>query len=262
MPSVKTRPVALTIAGSDSGGGAGVQADLKTFAHFKVHGTSAITCLTAQNPKEVTAIQPTRRDVLRAQIEAVLSRLRPKAIKTGMLYSQGLIECVTATLKPESKLVVDPVMVATSGARLLKPGAIRTLKSDLLPLAQLVTPNLDETELLLGLKVATIDDAKDAARDIHERWGCAALVKGGHRASSEAIDVLFDGRKISLHRSRRIPKAETHGTGCSLSAAIAANLALGKNLATAVRTAKKFVTTAIDQRYRAGRHEHLEHFPR
>ncbi|MGB0578668.1 MAG: bifunctional hydroxymethylpyrimidine kinase/phosphomethylpyrimidine kinase [Limisphaerales bacterium] len=262
MSSVKKRPVALSIAGSDSGGGAGVQADLKTFAHFQVHGTCAITCLTAQNPQQVTAIQPTRRDVLRAQIGAVFDRLKPAAVKTGMLYSETLIQCVADSPASAGQLVVDPVMVATSGAQLLKPRAIRVLKQELLPLAKLVTPNLDETELLLGAAIQSIEDAKAAAREIHARWGCAALVKGGHRDSSESTDVLFDGKRISLHRARRIPGAETHGTGCSLSAAIAANLALGKNLTAAVRAAKKFITAAIEQRYRAGRHAHLEHFPR
>jgi hydroxymethylpyrimidine/phosphomethylpyrimidine kinase len=256
--------VALTIAGSDSGGGAGIQADLKTFAALGVHGTCAITCITAQNPKSVSAVQPVRASVLHAQLDAVFSELRPDAVKTGMLYSSKLVEVVTRYFhdirKPAPALVVDPVMVATSGARLLRPDAIRVVKRDLLPLATLVTPNLDEASLLLERKVGSIQEAKDAAREIFEHWGCAALIKGGHRAGDpEAVDVLFSNGRFTLLKSRFIRGAATHGTGCTLSAAIAASLAAGSGLITAVRRGKTFVTAAIESRYRAGNHEHLNH---
>lgn len=259
----KALPIALTIAGSDSGGGAGVQADLKTFAAFDVHGTTAITCLTAQNPATVLAIQPTRPEVLLAQLEAIFTELPPSALKTGMLYSAKLIETASAFLNDQAAtppLVVDPVMVATSGARLLKPDAIRALRRDLLPLATLVTPNLDEASLLLERHVHSVAEARDAAREIFEKWGCAALVKGGHRASdAEAVDVLFTGRRTTIHRSPYIPTANTHGTGCSLAAAIAAGLARGNSVGKAVRAAKEFITRAIRERYQAGKHEHLRH---
>ena len=256
--------MALTIAGSDSGGGAGIQADLKTFAALGVHGTAAITCVTAQNPSSVTAVQPVRATVLRAQLEAVFSELRPDAVKTGMLFSSSLVKVATeffaASETRGPALIVDPVMVATSGAALLKADAILSVKRDLLPLATLVTPNLDEASLLLGREVRSVADAKAAAREIFERWGCAALVKGGHRADDpEATDVLCVAGRITLLKSRYIVGAATHGTGCTLSAAIAAGVARGTSLTGAVRQAKTFVTNAIAKRYRAGGHEHLNH---
>jgi hydroxymethylpyrimidine kinase/phosphomethylpyrimidine kinase len=261
MPARKKRPVALTIAGSDSGGGAGVQADLKAFASLGVHGTSAITCITAQNPRAVLAIQPVKDSILTDQICAVFDRLRPAAVKTGMLHSTRLIRRVVDLFMEMDgnvpPLVVDPVMVATSGAMLLKPGAIRTIKAELLPHATLVTPNLNEASLLLNGAVRTIEDATEAARAIYETWGCAALIKGGHRNSREAVDVLFTGDKPRLFSSRFIKGAETHGTGCTLSAAITAHLALGRGVTKAVQLAKGFITAAITNRYRAGDHEHL-----
>jgi len=256
--------VALTIAGSDSGGGAGIQADLKTFAALGVHGTSAITCITAQNPKRVTGIQPVRADMVRRQIKAVFAELRPDAVKTGMLFSADIIGVVAEFLAGKRPpLVVDPVMVATSGARLLKPSAIRVLKERLLPLATLVTPNLDEAEILVGRKLRTLSDLRGAAREIHERFGCAALVKGGHlQTLAEAVDVFFDGRELTLLRARRVRGVSTHGTGCTYSAAIAALLALGHPLPRAVELAKRHVTRAISHSRRAGRHWVLNNFSR
>jgi hydroxymethylpyrimidine kinase/phosphomethylpyrimidine kinase len=267
MAKTATQPVALTVAGSDSGGGAGAQADLKTFAAHGVHGTSAITCLTAQNPSAVTAVQPTRVDMLRAQLRAVFDGLRPDAIKTGMLFSNPLVRCVSDFLagleSPRPPLVVDPVMVSTSGAQLLKPAAIRAVKQDLLPLATLITPNLDEASLLLDQPVRTVPEARDAARILAERHGCSVLVKGGHREGiSEAVDVLWHHGHATLLRSPWIPGAATHGTGCTLSAAITAQLALGRPLGSAVRRAKDYITQAIGEGYRAGAHEHLRHLPR
>lgn len=261
MPAKKKRPVALTIAGSDSGGGAGIQADLKTFERIGVHGTSAITCVTAQNPKTVLAIQPIKESVLRDQMRAIFDRLLPAAVKTGMLYSRQLIGVVvdhyaelSGSLPP---LVVDPVMVSTSGTPLLKPSAIKSIKEHLLPHATIVTPNLAEASLLLNGDVRTVDDAMEAARAIYETWGCAALVKGGHRRGQEAIDVLYAGERSRLYATPFIKGAATHGTGCTLSAAIAAHLALGSGIAKAVAAAKTLVTDAIRNRYRAGKHEHL-----
>jgi len=265
MHRPKKNPIALTIAGSDSGGGAGVQADLKTFAALGVHGTSAITCITAQNPKRVTGIQPIRADMVRRQIEAVFAELRPAAVKTGMLFSTEIIRVVADFFERGKRppIVVDPVMVATSGAVLLKPAAIQVLKERLLPLATLVTPNLDEAEILVGRKLRTLDDLRDAAREIHERFGCAALVKGGHlRTLDAAVDVFFDSRELTVLRARRVRGVSTHGTGCTYSAAIAALLALGHPLPHAVELAKRHVTRAISHSRKAGRHWVLNNFSR
>lgn len=257
-----TRPIALTIAGSDSGGGAGIQADLKTFTALDCHGTTAITCITAQNPKAVTGIQPIRAAIVRKQIEAVFAELPPRAVKTGMLFSTDIINVVAdffATGK-RPPLVVDPVMVATSGAVLLKPSAIRALQERLLPLATLVTPNLDEAQLLLGRKLRALEDLLDAAAELHATFGCAALVKGGHlKLGSEAVDVLFDGRRFTVLKAPRVRGVSTHGTGCTYSAAIAAYLAQGEKLEAAIAKAKEFITRAIAKSYRAARHPVLNH---
>lgn len=255
-------PIALTIAGSDSGGGAGIQADLKTFTALGCHGTTAITCITAQNPKAVTGIQPIRADIVRKQIEAVFAELPPRAVKTGMLFSTDLIKVVAEffTTGKRPLLVVDPVMVATSGAVLLKPSAIQALQERLLPLAALVTPNLDEAQLLVGRKLSTLEDLLDAAAELHTKFGCAALVKGGHlRLGSQAVDVLFDGEAFTVLKARRIKGVSTHGTGCTYSAAITAHLARGEKLAVAVAKAKEFITRAIAKSYRAAHHPVLNH---
>ena len=262
MPEMKSFPVALTIAGSDSGGGAGVQADLKTFTAFGCHGTTAITCITAQNPKGVSGIQPIRPEMVRKQIEAIFAELPPCAVKTGMLFSAEIISTVTDFFAQRKRppLVVDPVMVATSGAVLLKPSAIRVLKSELLPLATLVTPNLDEAELLTGRKLSSVEHLKQAAVELYERHGCAVLVKGGHlKLRSEAIDVFYDGRVMRELKARRIRGISTHGTGCTYSAAITAHLAHGKTLLAAVENAKRFITDAISESYKAGKHPVLNH---
>jgi len=258
-------PIALTIAGSDSGGGAGIQADLKTFAALGVHGTSALTCITAQNPRGVTGIQPIHADMVRKQIEAVFAELRPAAVKTGMLFSTDIIRAVADFFEQGKRppLVVDPVMVATSGAVLLKPAAIRALTERLLPLASLVTPNLDEAQLLVGRKLRSLEDLLDAAQDIHEQFNCAALVKGGHlKLGNEAVDVLFDGRRFTVLKSPRVPGVSTHGTGCTYSAAITAFLARGKKLASAVALAKPFITRAISHSQKVARHSVLNPFAR
>jgi len=197
----KKLPVALTIAGSDSGGGAGVQADLKTFAALGVHGTSAIACLTAQNPRRVLAVEPCSPKMLRQQIEAVFEELPPAAVKTGMLFSPGNIKVVVNFFRtPHSALrtpplVVDPVMVSTSGVRLLQPAAEKILREKVLPLATLVTPNLDEAEILADQKISSPEDLRSAAREIRSRYGCAVLVKGGHlKNSREALDVFLTAK--------------------------------------------------------------------
>jgi hydroxymethylpyrimidine/phosphomethylpyrimidine kinase len=249
------RPVALTIAGSDSGGGAGVQADLKTFAALGVHGTSAITCLTAQNPKRVLAIEPCSTPMVRNQIKAVFEELRPAAVKTGMLYSAEIIRAVVELLKRKrgTPLVCDPVMISTSGAALLEPAAVQTLCERLLPLAALATPNLDETEILTGRKIRSVDDMRSAARAIQSRFHCAALVKGGHlRGLREAVDIFFDGRTELLLRAPFVRGVSTHGTGCTYAAAITAALALGHDLPRAVVVGKRYVTAAIRRSYRIG----------
>ncbi|MGO8838420.1 MAG: bifunctional hydroxymethylpyrimidine kinase/phosphomethylpyrimidine kinase [Limisphaerales bacterium] len=263
MSRIAKRPVALTIAGSDSGGGAGVQADLKTFAALGVHGVSAITCLTAQNPRRVLAVEPCSPKIVRQQIEAVFAELPPTAVKTGMLFSAEIIRTVVGSLKAKKAvlLVVDPVMISTSGATLLQPAAIKTLRERLLPLADLVTPNLDETGILTGRKIVSVEDMRRAAREIHARYGSAVLVKGGHlRGMREAVDIFFDGRTELLLSAPFVRGVSTHGTGCTYSAAITAALALGHDLPQAVEIGKRHVTAAISRSYRIGNHFALGHF--
>ncbi len=264
MSARKTLPVALTIAGSDSGGGAGIQADLKTFAALGVHGTSAIACLTAQNPKRVLGVEPCSPKMLRQQIAAVFEELNPAAMKTGMLFSAENISVVAkflgnSKLKTKNlKLVVDPVMVATSGARLLKPAAEKILKEKLLPLAALVTPNLDEAEILAEQKIRSPEQMRVAAQKIHSRYGCAVLLKGGHlKHSRVAIDVFLDGETELLLSAPFVRGVSTHGTGCTYSAAICAALALGHDLPHAVELGKNFITAAISNSYQIGKHSAL-----
>jgi len=263
MPKQKQIPIALTIAGSDSGGGAGIQADLKTFAALGVHGTSAITCITAQNPRRVLAIQACRPEIVRAQIEAVFEELPPVAIKTGMLFSAEIIRVVADFFRKHRRipLVVDPVMISTSGARLLKPSAIKSLKSDLLPKATLVTPNLDEASFLTERNLKSPEELRWAAKEIHEQFGCAALIKGGHlRNSREAIDIFFDGENELLLTAPFVKGVHTHGTGCTYSAAITGFLARGYGLPDAVKHAKEFISQAIAQNQSTRRHSVLNSF--
>ena len=263
MPQRTHLPIALTIAGSDSGGGAGIQADLKTFASLGVHGTCAITCITAQNPEGVRGIQACRPEIVRQQMEAVFAELPPAAVKTGMLYSTEIIRAVAAFFKSGSRpaLVVDPVMVATSGARLLKPSAIDLLKRELLPLATLVTPNLDEAEILVGEKLRSVEDLRAAARVLPGRFGCAALVKGGHlRGLKEAVDIFYDGKEELLLSAPFVRGVSTHGTGCTYSAAVAGWLARGCSLTRAVEQAKEYITQAIAGSRVAAGHSVLNSF--
>lgn len=237
--------VALTIAGSDSGGGAGIQADLKTFHSLGVFGTSAITVITCQNPRRVSAVQPVRPEIVTEQMERVFEAFPVAAAKTGMLYDAGIIRAVAAGMRAR-RLVVDPVMVATSGARLLRADALAALQDKLLPLATVVTPNRAEAEVLWGRPIQTVADARAAARALSTRYGVAFLVKGGHlQGTDRAVDILFDGRRSHEFSAARMTGVSLHGTGCTLSAALAAHLALGCGLAEATRRAKQFVTRAI-----------------
>ena len=261
-------PIALTIAGSDSGGGAGIQADLKTFASLGAHGACAITCLTAQNPRRVLGIQPCPPEMVRRQIEAVFAELRPDAVKSGMLFSAEIIRVVVKFFqrwprRSRPPLVVDPVMIATNGARLLKASAVDVLQSELLPLAALATPNLPEAEVLVGRKLRTLEDLRLAAKTIRRRFGCAALVKGGHlRGGREAADIFFDGRTELLLTAPFIRGVSTHGTGCTYSAAVTAFLARGQSLPDAVVSAKEHITQAIARSRRVRGHFVLDNFGR
>jgi hydroxymethylpyrimidine/phosphomethylpyrimidine kinase len=252
----KKIPVALTIAGSDSGGGAGIQADLKTFAALGVHGTSAIACLTAQNPARVLEIEPCLPKMLRRQLEAVFQEIPPVAVKTGMLFSAENIGVTAGFLKNKKiPLVVDPVLVSTSGAKLLQPRALKVLMDQLLPLATLVTPNLSEAEILSGQKISSLGEMDTAARAIHSRFGCAVLIKGGHLPGHDrGTDLFFDGKIRFLLGAPFVKGIRTHGTGCVYSAAICAALAQGKNLQQSAWLGKKFVTQAISKSYRIGKH--------
>ena len=241
-------PVALTIAGSDSSGGAGIQADLKTFAALGVYGASAITALTAQNTRGVAAIHDVPPDFITAQIDAVFSDLAVGAVKIGMLARTGVIEAVAAALDrwKANNIVLDPVMVATSGDRLLVPDAIDALKRILIPRARVVTPNLPEAAVLLDTGIAADEREMEAqAAGILALGARAVLIKGGHGADAMSVDLLFDGPTVTRYAAKRIPTHNTHGTGCTLSSAIAAGLAKRQELAHAARIAKAYVTDAI-----------------
>ena len=239
-------PIALTVAGSDSGGGAGIQADLKTFHAFGVFGTSAITAITAQNTKGVSAIHPVPLDVVRAQIDAVVSDLPPVALKTGMLATAELVSTVASAIRDHglARYVLDPVMVATSGDRLLEQDAVATIVRELLPLSDLVTPNLPEAAILADMEVVTTDDMLEAGRRILDLGPGAVLVKGGH-LDGEVVDILLTADRERRWSRSRLETRHTHGTGCTLSAAIAAALALGEALPDAVARGIRFVGRAI-----------------
>lgn len=241
-------PIALTIAGSDSGGGAGIQADLKTFAALGVYGASAITALTAQNTRGVTAIHAVPPAFVTAQIEAVLSDLAVGAVKIGMLGNAGVVEAVAAALDTWSgaNVVLDPVLAASSGERLLAPDAVEVLKRRLIPRARIVTPNLPEAAALLDAPMAADERAMRAqAERLFVLGAKAVLIKGGHAGGAESIDILFDGNDEIRLTAARIATQNTHGTGCTLSSALAAGLAKGEDLVNAVRGAKAYVTAAI-----------------
>ena len=237
----------LTIAGSDSGGGAGIQADLKAMSANGVYAMSVVTAITAQNTEEVTDVFELPLSIVAAQIDAIFDDFEVAAVKTGMLCSADIIKTVVKLLKPQQvkNLVVDPVMVAKGGQPLLKPDAIDTLKKDLFPLALLVTPNVYEAQQLSGIEITSLADARRAAKIIHQ-FGCAnVLLKGGHLPNDRATDLLYDGRFFNLFKGEFIDTPHTHGTGCTFASAITAHLARGKTIFDAVETAKTYLTQAI-----------------
>jgi hydroxymethylpyrimidine kinase/phosphomethylpyrimidine kinase len=234
-------PVVLTIAGSDSGGEAGIQADLRTFAALKVHGTCAITCVTAQNPKKVSRLEPCSPRMVLAQMEAVAAAFPLSSAKTGMLYSSAIVREVAGFCKQARSvpLVVDPVIFSTSGRRLLQAAGVALLQRALLPLATLVTPNVAEAETLIGTRITTLEELRTAARIIWQRFGCAALVKGGHLpGTNEAVDFLCSDEGEWMFSAPRVKVRGLHGTGCVYSAAIAAWVARGRSLDQSIRLAK------------------------
>jgi hydroxymethylpyrimidine/phosphomethylpyrimidine kinase len=239
-------PVAITIAGSDSGGGAGIQADLKTFAALGVHGTTAITSVTAQNTYSLTAVEDLKPEMIRKQIEAVAEDLGIDAGKTGMLHTEEIIRTVSSEVaKYDFPLVVDPVMIAKSGARLLKPEAVEALKNYLLPKATVITPNRFEAERLVDIEIKNLRDAEIVSRKISEMGPKAVVIKGGHIEGSEVVDLLYYEGKTKKFSTPRLDVKTTHGTGCSFSAAIAAELAKKTDIPTAVEKAKRIVTLSI-----------------
>ena len=237
---------ALTIAGSDSSGGAGIQADLKTMTMNGVFGMSAITALTAQNTTGVTGIMDVTPEFLEQQLDAVFTDIYPDAVKTGMVSSTDLIKVIAGKLKQyqAKNIVVDPVMVATSGAKLISDDAIDTLKEYLLPLATVITPNIPEAEVLSGSTITSEEDMVAAAKVIYERFGCAVLCKGGHQVN-DANDLLYNANGPVWFAGKRIHNPNTHGTGCTLSSAIASNLAKGETLEDAVKNAKDYISGAL-----------------
>ena len=239
---------ALSIAGSDSCGGAGIQADIKTMTLNGVYAMSAVTALTAQNTTGVSAILEADADFLEKEINA------PDAVKIGMVSSSALIEVIAQRLKfyQAENIVVDPVMVATSGARLINDSAINTLEEKLLPIADVITPNIPETEVLSGMKISDKDDMEKAAVSIGEKFKCAVLVKGGH-SINDADDILYSNGKITYFKGKRIDNPNTHGTGCTLSSAIAANLAKGYSLEKSVERAKEYISGALGAMLDLGR---------
>ncbi len=254
---------ALTIAGSDSSGGAGIQADLKTFAALGVYGASAITAVTAQNTEGITAATALSADLVAAQIEAVAGDITIHATKTGMLATAAIVEAVAAAIEALELplLVVDPVMVSKSGARLLDDDGVQALIAELLPRASVVTPNLPEAEVLSGKRIASLDDRREAARRIHGMGAGVVIVTGGHGAGEEIVDLLFDGRAFTEFRTPRIETRHTHGTGCTFASAVAAGLALGQPPAEAAAHAQRYVAGAIRHALAIGHgHGPLDHF--
>jgi len=253
----------LTIAGSDSSAGAGIQADLKTFAALDVYGTSVITALTAQNTREVMAIHEAPPEFISAQIDAVVQDIRPDAVKTGMLSSAAIIEVVAQKLRQYALLniVVDPVMVSKGGARLLREDAVAALREHLFPLADVVTPNIPEAEALVGYHLRTYLQIHEAAREIHDMGPGNVVIKGGHREGETVVDILFDGREIHEFSGPRIHTTSTHGTGCTFASAVAANLALGESVPGAVALAREYVEGALLNAYPLGHgHGPVNHF--
>ena len=263
MPVVNV-PKAMTIAGSDSGGGAGIQADLKTFAALGVYGTVTLTAITAQNTVGVSGVHEIPTDMIVAQMDAVMSDIGADAVKTGMLSSQEIVEVVAAQVAKHGirSLVVDPVMVAKSGDALLRDDAVNAVCTKLVPLAAVVTPNIPEAEALTGTTIESDDDVREAARRIIGMGARSVVVKGGHR-EGPAVDVLYDGSEFREFTAPRIDTVNTHGTGCTFASAVAAGLAQGRSVEEAVGQAKDYVTEAIRTSFPIGQgHGPLNHFHR
>ena len=259
-----SQPVVLTIAGSDSGAGAGIQADLKTFAALGVYGVSVVTAITAQNTVGVRAVQEIDSDVIAAQLDAVAEDFSIAALKTGMLSSAAIIETVVAGVRRHALrcLVVDPVMIAKSGDRLLREDAVETLRRALLPLADVVTPNIPEAEVLAGITIRTHADRVAAGRVIMELGAHAVVIKGGHTDDDPIVDLLVDDDGVHEFRAARIATRSTHGTGCTFSSAIAAGLGRGEDLVTAVGEARAYLSSALAQAPGLGHgYGPLNHFP-
>ena len=250
-------PIALTIAGSDCSAGAGIQADLKTFAALGVYGLTAVTCIVAEVPRKVSRIEPATATIVREQIEVLLKNFRVGAIKTGLLCSANIVSAVAQAIQETKKetarsipLVVDPVMIATSGDNLLEPEAIESYKNKLFPLATLITPNLDEAISLLGTTIEDQKQMENAAKALAKKYGTSILLKGGHLPGDNAIDLLFHHGELTEFSAPFVRDVETHGTGCTYSAAITAGLASGLSLEQAIKRAKKFVTESIRRHFR------------
>ena len=267
-PFLPSPRVALTIAGSDNSAGAGIQADLKTFSHFGVYGLTAVTSVVAEVPGRVASIQSIETRIISEQIALSLVHFPVTALKTGMLFSAEIIHAVVQTLKTHASsipIVVDPVMVATSGDSLLKTDAVDAMRNELFPIATLITPNLDEAAALLdGEKITSVNTMELAAKTLSARFGTAVLLKGGHLAGPTAIDFLVINGHIWRYETPFVDAISTHGTGCTLSAAITAQLAFGRDLPAAVRVAKDYITEAIRQSFHWNSPEKtsaLNHFP-
>ena len=239
---------ALTIAGSDSGGGAGIQADIKTFQELGVYGMSAVTAVTAQNTLGVQGVYPLSKDAVTEQINSIANDLYPNAVKTGMLFNSEIIQAVSLKLKEckWERVVVDPVMIAKGGSSLLQEEAIDTLKKYLIPLAYCITPNIPEAEAIVGYSIRSMEDRKQAAKAIIELGAKHVVVKGGHGDEEDAIDLLYDGNEYHYFAGKRTITMHTHGTGCTYAAAITAELAKGRSACDAVRLAKAFIQAAIE----------------
>ena len=255
--SSNSPPIALTIAGSDSSAGAGVQADLKTFSSLGVYGLTAVTCVVAEIPGRVSRIDPLNSEIVREQIAVLAENFPIAAVKTGLLYSAEIVEAVARALVDLSgrfadrvPLVIDPVMVATSGDLLLRPDAIALYESELFPLAALLTPNLVEAEKLVGEPIRDLKGMRKAGRKMQKKYGVSILLKGGHLTGNNAVDLLFAGDKIGEFSAPFVHGVATHGTGCTYSAAITAGIAFGLRLEDAIGRAKKFVTASIAQHFR------------
>lgn len=255
--SAATVPVALSIAGSDSSAGAGIQADLKTFSALGIYGLTAVTCIVAEIPGKVSRIEAVSAKIVREQIEVLAKGFPIAAIKTGLLCSAEIVSAVAKTIPNLDKMsvtripvVIDPVFVATSGDPLLEPAAIESYEKELFPLATLITPNLDEAERLIGTKINDRESMHEAGKELQKRFGTGILLKGGHLAGEHAVDLLFTNDKVVEFSAPFVHGVATHGTGCTYSAAITAGLAKGLSLEQAISEAKKFVTEAIMRRFR------------